>query len=96
MEPQIITHVYTIDMTMIMMIIGTGVTVIGFIYAFLRNFKIDINSHIDKLEKRMDMFEKRMDIFDAKIISLEERMFLLSTGKTLSQAILEEKMKEKK
>ncbi len=89
MEPDIITHVYTIDLTTISTVIGTGIAVIGFVYAFLRNFKTDINSHIDRLEKRMDMF-------DAKIISIEERMFLLSTGKTLSQAILEEKMKEKK
>lgn len=40
----------------------------------------------------------RSDIkaFDTKINSLEERMFFLSTGKTLSQAILDEKMKLEK
>lgn len=39
----------------------------------------------------------RSDIksFDTKINSLEERMFYLSTGKTLSQAILDEQIKLK-
>jgi len=74
--------------TAIIALIGTSGTIIGFVYAFLRNFKTDINSHIDKLEKRMDLFESRMT-------SLEERMFWLATGKTLQQAILDEKMKGK-
>jgi hypothetical protein len=36
-----------------------------------------------------------MDNFESRMNSLEERMFLLATGKSLSQAILEEKMKKK-
>lgn len=55
-------------------------TILGFVYGFLRNFKTDINSHIDRLEKRMDI--------------LDERMFWLATGKTLKDAILEEKIKK--
>mgnify|MGYP001616742566 CR=1 FL=1 len=57
-------------------------TIIGFVYTFLRNFKIDINLHIDKLEKRMDI--------------LDERMFLLATGKTLREAMIEEEIKKKR
>lgn len=39
------------DIATIATLIGTGIAIIGFVYAFLRNFKIDINSHIDRLEK---------------------------------------------
>jgi hypothetical protein len=67
------------DLAIILTLIATTVTIIGFVYGFLRNFKADINSHIDKLEKRMD--------------TLEERMFWMATGKKLEDAILEERMK---
>ncbi len=67
-------------MTEILGLIGTGITVIGFIYAIMRNFKTDVNARIDKLEIRMDM--------------LDERMFLLSTGKTLAEAIKEDHVKK--
>lgn len=70
-----------IDLTIILTTLGSAAAVIGCIYAFLRNFKTDINSHIDKLEKRMD--------------TLEERMFWMATGKKLEDAILEERMKRK-
>lgn len=61
-------------------IIGTGVTVIAFLYALLRNFKTDIQSQLSGFENR--------------IIQLEERMFYLGTGKTLIQAIKEQKEQE--
>lgn len=67
------------DLTIILTVLGTGATIIGIVYAFLRNFKTDINGHIDRLEKRMD--------------TLEERMFWLATGKRLEDAILEERVK---
>lgn len=67
------------DLAIILTLLATTVTIIGFVYGFLRNFKTDINSHIDRLEKRMD--------------SLEERMFYMATGKKLEDAILEERMK---
>lgn len=67
------------DLAIILTLIATTVTTIGFVYGFLRNFKADIHLHIDKLEKRMD--------------TLEERMFWMATGKKLEDAILEEKMK---
>lgn len=74
------------DILLFLTIIGTAVTTIFAIYGFLRNFKADINSHIDRLEKRMDKFENRME-------ALEERIFWIATGKKLEDAILEEKMK---
>jgi hypothetical protein len=66
---------FIIDFT----VIGTGITTISSVYMIIRNFKTDINSHIDRLEKRMDL--------------LDERMFMLATGKSLADAIKEEKMK---
>ena len=65
-------------------VIGTGASVIGFVYAIMRNFKIDVNAKMDSLEKRL---EDRMN-------RLDERMFLLSTGKSLADAIKEERMKK--
>ena len=63
-------------------IIGTGLTVIGLTYTFLRNFKNDVNKHIDKIELRLD--------------KQDERMFWLMTGKKLDDIILEQKNKEDK
>ena len=70
-------------------VIGTGIAIIAFVYAVYRNLKSDIHTDINGLSKRIDIIELRLN-------SLEERMFLLSTGKTLSQAILEERMKKEK
>jgi hypothetical protein len=61
-------------------VIGTGLGIIGFTYGFLRNFKNDVNKKIDRLEIRLDQ--------------QDDRMFWLMTGKTLSEAILAEKMKK--
>lgn len=70
------------DLAIILTLLATTVTIIGFVYGFLRNFKTDINTHIDRLEKRMD--------------TLEERMFWIATGKKLENAILEERLKRPK
>lgn len=67
------------DWTTIITSIVSGITVVGFIYGFLRNFKSDINSHLDRIENRVNV--------------LEERMFWLATGKKLEDAILEERIK---
>jgi hypothetical protein len=61
-------------------VIGTGLGIIGFTYGFLRNFKNDVNKKIDRLEIRLDQ--------------QDDRMFWLMTGKTLSEAILAEKVKK--
>ncbi len=88
------------DLAIILTSLATAITVIGFVYGFLRNFKTDINSHIDRLETRMDKFEIRMykmeERLDSRMNKLEERMFWLATGKKLEDAILEEQMKRQK
>lgn len=66
--------------------IGTGIAVLALVYTFLRNFKTDIKESINNLSARMDRTDDR-------ITSLEERMFLLATGKTLTEAILEERIR---
>lgn len=71
--------------------------IVSILYQYLRNFKTDINAHIDGVEKRlnerMNQFDKRMDNLESKIISIEERMFWMATGKRLEDAILEERLK---
>ena len=117
------------DLALIITLLGTTAAIIGSVYGFLRNFKADINGHIDRLEKRMDqfelrsekrmdqfefrsekrmdqfelksekridLFEKKMDLFKQELVSMEERMFFMATGKRLEDAILEEKMKQSK
>jgi hypothetical protein len=42
------------DTAVIWTIIGTTVGTIGIIYTFLRNFKTDINKHIDAVTTRLD------------------------------------------
>jgi cell division protein FtsB len=66
--------------------IGTGIAVLALVYAFLWNFKTDIKESIKDLSARMDRTDDR-------ITSLEERMFLMATGKTLTEAILEERIR---
>lgn len=42
-------------------IIGTAIGVLGFIYAFLRNFKNDINEHIDRIDRNWEKTNDRLD-----------------------------------
>jgi hypothetical protein len=70
------------DTTLILTSIGVIITVIGTNVALFAWLRSDIGS----LENK----------FEAKLNSLEERMFYLATGKSLSQAILEEKMNREK
>jgi hypothetical protein len=74
------------ELSIIVTLIATTITIIGFVYGFLRNFKADIIGRTDRIEKRMDLFEH-------KLMSMEECMFLMATGKKLEDAILEERMK---
>ena len=68
------------DIGLNLTIIGVGVGTVGFIYQVIRNFRADIDARFDK--------------FDNKITSIEERMFYLSSGKTLAEAIMLEKKKQ--
>ena len=64
----------------------TGLSVLALVYTFLRNFKADMKGSFEGLEKRLDRTDDR-------ITSLEERMFLMATGKSLAEAILDEKIR---
>ncbi len=61
-------------------IIGTAVSSVGLIYMIIRNFKNDVNARIDRLEKHIDL--------------MDDRMFQLATGKSLADAIKEERIKK--
>ena len=65
--------------SILLAIIGTGATVIGCIYAFMRNFKADITKQIDELKAHNDI--------------QDQRMFYLATGRTLADAMKDEKNK---
>ena len=60
----------------------TGLTVIGFVYGFLRNFRSDITTQMDRLERRID--------------DQDDRIFFLATGRSLQEAIMQERMKRTK
>ncbi len=60
----------------------TGLTVLGFVYGFLRNFRTDITAQLDRLERRID--------------DQDDRIFFLATGRTLQEAIIQERMKRAK
>lgn len=75
--------------------IASTVTVVGFAYGFYRNLKGDLREDIYQVKLEIREIKDRQNFFENKLISMEERMFLLATGKTISQAILEEKLKEK-
>ena len=60
-------------------ILGIVIGGLGLNYMFLRNFKIDL--------------KERFDTQDARLTKLEEHMFLLATGKTLREAMMEAQAK---
>lgn len=80
--PSIITHSINIDWTAILGCFA----IVASIYGIMRHFRSDIKESIADLASRMDRT-------DARITSLEERMFLMATGKTLAEAILEERIR---
>ena len=65
----------------ILTVIGTGVSVVGLVYTIIRNFKNDIDIKFTQQEERIF---KHLAIQD-------ERIFLLATGKTLKEAMMEDK-----
>jgi hypothetical protein len=66
------------DWVLILTIVGTGLTVVGLIYTFMRNFKSDINDHIDTINTRMDNTSKEwkdeVRKMDQRVIETNKRM----------------------
>lgn len=52
---------------LILTVVGTGVSVVGIIYMFFRNLKIDIHKQMDKMNGRMDKMNERMDRTDSRL-----------------------------
>lgn len=78
-------------------VIATGITLVGFIYTFLRNFKTDINGKIDKLDSdikadmrvqtaRTDqlyqMFNAHMDQANARMDQMHKMFYDLLKSQT--------------
>lgn len=72
--------------------IGTFVAIVGYLSGFRKEIKEEIREEIRDF--REEMREMRIE-FKADSRALEERIFLLATGKTLSQAMLEEEQKRR-
>lgn len=75
-------------------LITVGAAAAGVFGFFKRSLSKELTKEIKGINTHIDRLDKRMDTFEAKIISLEERMFWMATGKKLGDAILEEKMKQ--
>lgn len=51
-------------------VLGSAFAVIGCVYQFLRNFKSDINTHIDRLDANLEKTNNRLDRHAAHIDQL--------------------------
>ena len=52
-------------------IIGSAVTVLGFLYTFLRNFKKDMDERFDKMDAKL---EKKFYEMDQRVTETNKRM----------------------
>lgn len=59
------------DYTLFWTIIGTGVGIVGFLYALLRNIKIDFDHKLDKLDEKLT---SRIDGLGGKIANMNDRL----------------------
>lgn len=48
------------ELSMILTAVGTVIAIAAFVYGFLRNFKIDINTKFESLEKHIDRLDANM------------------------------------
>lgn len=66
------------ETSVIWTIIGAAIATIAAIYTFLRNFKSDINSHIDRIENQMKEDGKKRDQqfaeMDQRVMETNKRM----------------------
>jgi len=59
------------DLALFLTIIGTGITIVAFIYGFLRNFKKDIQAQFERIDKKMDKFDEKLTDIDRRLCRLE-------------------------
>lgn len=72
------------DFLGIISMIAAVLTIIGFNYQIIRNFKSDIKDTLDMQDKKFDSFERKFEL-------IENRLFQLAMGKTIKQIMEEEK-----
>ncbi len=70
------------DWQLFLSLLAATLTIIGFIVTFFVSIKKSIHKDIIRIEKRLEVHD--------------ERMFQLATGKSLADAILDERKKERK
>ncbi len=62
------------EMTLFITIIGTGIGIVSLIYAIMRNFKTDINSHIDRMESKFEKIDSNFQKMDQRVTITNNRM----------------------
>lgn len=72
----------------ILTILGTGVGVVTLVYQIMRNFKDDVNSKFEAMERRLDKS-------DARFEKIDQRLFLLALGKDLPSILKSEREEQK-
>lgn len=65
-------------------VIGTGIGVVALIYQIMRNFKTDVNSCLEKMDKNFEKHELRFE-------KIDQRLFLLCLGKDLPSILKSER-----
>ncbi len=74
------------DWYQIIMLIAAGITILGFFYMIIRNFRTDmkegfrsINDRLDRIEIRMDRLENRIDKLESRISRVEGDLLVVKT-----------------
>lgn len=62
------------DLALIFTIIGSAVTTVGFVYGFLRNFKVDFENKFNRLESQFNRLESQFDRLKSDTQSQFERL----------------------
>ena len=79
------------DTSLIWTIVGTGLTALAIGYTLYRNIRIDLDCKIDGLKKEV---KEQVQELKEELKILDQRMFLVLTGKSLESAILEDSIRK--
>lgn len=63
-----------VDWVTLIAVFAGVATTIGIIHQFFRNFKIDLDKNMEKIDKRMDSFEKKFEKIERRLDSHAQRI----------------------
>ena len=55
-------------------IIGTGISIVGLLYAIIRNFRMDMDSRFDKIDKKFNEIDVKFNEMDKRVYITNQRM----------------------